>query len=51
MAAIAVSVARGSMTTISGLCGLRQTRSHKMGWAMHMLEPTRTMTSDASRSA
>ena len=34
MAAIAVSVRRGSMTMISGLCGFRVTRSQRTGWAM-----------------
>ena len=35
VAAIAVSVVRGSMTMISGWCGLRITRCHRIGWAMH----------------
>ena len=38
MAAIAVSVLRGSMTMISGWCGLRSTRSHMIGWAMHRFD-------------
>ena len=40
-----------STTTISGWFGFRATRSHRMGWAMQRLAPTRTITSDCSRSS
>ena len=38
VAAIAVSVLRGSMTMISGCARLRQTRSHMIGCAMHRFD-------------
>lgn len=37
-------------TIISGLCLFIATRSHIIGWAMHGLAPTKTITSDSSKS-
>ena len=51
VAAIAVSVLRGSMTMISGWCRLRITRCHMIGCAMHGFEPMNTSTSYSSKSA
>ena len=47
---MAVSVNRGSTTTTAGSWGLRSTRSHRMGCAMHGFAPTNTTTSDSSKS-
>ena len=51
VACIEVSVARGSMTMISGRFGFLTIRCHMIGWAMHRLLPTSTITSDCSKSA
>ena len=50
VAAIAVSVLRGSTTIISVRFLFRQTRCHMIGCAIQIFEPTNTSTSDSSKS-